>query len=486
MQVPIRTSDRAWLHMDRPNNLMYINGIMWLAGEPDWEAVQQVISERIVDRFPVFHRRAVEEDGTWYWQDDPDFSLDRHVRRVTLPEPGTSAVAREYLSSRVSQPFAADRPLWEIDFISNVVDENGDVGSMTMQRFHHGIADGVRLVQVMLSMCDLDESAIPARVGKTKASRPGLGQLSKSAGKAIRDTVGAGASVAKGLPQLVVSNLKPSALEAGWDVIKDPSLATDAISGLADADNQLVNTWRSVSRLALAGRSVDTVWSGTPGVAKQVGWITGIDLAAVKAIGRSTGGTVNDVLLAAVSKGITAYLRSHGADDVDLVRWMIPVSLKPMDANLPKDLGNHFAVVLLPMPLGVDDTRELVSQMTDRMTRIKNSAEPAIAYGLQKAVGGLPLTLAESVTDLVAEKTVGVLTNVPGPRAPMALAGSEVRGVLGWVPTSGDQVLGLCIFSYNGQVSIGVAADAGLVPDVQELADGIFSAYEQMRDETSS
>ncbi|MEI6622403.1 MAG: WS/DGAT domain-containing protein, partial [Actinomycetes bacterium] len=77
----------------------------------------------------------------------------------------------------------------------------------------------------------------------------------------------------------------------------------------------------------------------------------------------------------------------------------------------------------------------------------------------------------------LANKSVGLLTNVPGPRAPIYLAGQQVAGLLGWVPTSSDQSIGLCIFSYNGEVSIGIATDAGIIPDPDHLAECIESGF---------
>jgi len=84
------------------------------------------------------------------------------------------------------------------------------------------------------------------------------------------------------------------------------------------------------------------------------------------------------------------------------------------------------------------------------------------------------------LTNFVANKTVGQITNVPGPRVPMALAGTEVTGILGWVPCSGNQPLGLCIFSYNGVVNIGIASDAGLIPDPGRLAELIEQAIHEL------
>jgi diacylglycerol O-acyltransferase len=242
----------------------------------------------------------------------------------------------------------------------------------------------------------------------------------------------------------------------------------------------LVNSWRSVSRLTLSGRSVDTIWSGTPGVEKNVTWISGLSLEMIRDTSKRHGVTINDVMLSAVSLGVTQYLSEQGEDGVDQVCWNVPVSLKPIDADIPKELGNHFAVVMMPMPLGIREPHELLLETHSRMNRIKNSAEPMIVYGVQRMVAETPAAVSVRLTNLVANKTVGVITNVPGPRVPMALAGTLVTRILGWVPTTGDQPLGLCIFSYNGSVSVGIAGDAGLVPDPDRLAELIEKAVDDL------
>ena len=99
--------------------------------------------------------------------------------------------------------------------------------------------------------------------------------------------------------------------------------------------------------------------------------------------GNSIGGTLNDLLLAAVSLGLTDYLRERGAGAPSDLSWLMPISLQPVDASLPPTLGNHFCVVQLSMPLGIDDHRALVRELHQRSTRLKNSAEPIIAFGTQ-------------------------------------------------------------------------------------------------------
>jgi hypothetical protein len=71
--------------------------------------------------------------------------------------------------------------------------------------------------------------------------------------------------------------------------------------------------------------------------------------------------------------------------------------------------------------------------------------------------------------EVMRKKASLVLTNVPGPKGPVYLAGAKLSGVMFWVPMAGRLGLGLSIFSYAGHVTLGVAADAGLVPEPHEL-----------------
>jgi diacylglycerol O-acyltransferase len=435
----------------------------------------------------VFGRRAREIDGVWMWEDDPDFSLQRHLRRVTLPAPGGHAEAQAYVSSRFSDQFDPNHPLWEMDFISGVHDVSDRDGAMVLARFHHGIADGVRLVQVLLSMLDpLSDEVVPSNVGRAGLRGGVLDdsvRVVKSTVRGTADFLGGAASTLVRSPAWI-SSLRPASVTTGLSRLRRPTVLTDSLSEMASEDNTLVNTWRSLARLSLSGRSVDTVWSGTPGVAKNVSWITGVPLAEVRRIGHAHGATVNDVLLSAVSLALTDYLAEHGETNVDELNWFVPVSLAPITAEPPKELGNKFAVVIVPMPIGITDPHRLLRTMRGRMNRIKRSTEPAIVYGIQRTVAEIPEPLAVALTNYVANKCVGLLTNVPGPRAPMALAGTEVVGILGFGPPSGDNPLGICIFSYNGTVSFGIGADATLVPDPGSLADHIAKAIQTLGEHT--
>lgn len=494
MREPVRAADLTFLNMDRPSNLMVVNGLMWFDEEPDWAAVKAVIADRLVGRFPVLSCRPVLSHGTWTWQDDPHFDLDRHIRRVDLAGKADLAAAQEYLSERVSQPLDREHPLWEMDCVSGLSGADGEPMALVFARFHHALADGIRIVQLVLSLCDVgdDADATPETVGRAPSSTGPAGRAFGMGLHAVGDVVdfaGSVASAAVSLRRLPahIAGIRPSALERGLvsvlGYVATPTAVTDAVTGLASEDNQLVNSVRSASRLTLAGHSPHLLGESKPAVAKRVSWVTGIDLTTVRAIGRRHGATVNDVLLAAVSRGLTRYVEERGRDPVEAVSWLVPISLKPIDADLPTELGNHFAMVLFPMPLGRSDDERLLREIRSRMTRTKNSAEAMMVFALQRAVAETPTALSVGITDFVANKTVGVLTNVPGPRAPVYLAGSHVSGLLGWVPTASDQWLGICIFTYAGTVSLGITSDAQLMPDPGRLGELIKGEFEAFADE---
>ena len=77
-------------------------------------------------------------------------------------------------------------------------------------------------------------------------------------------------------------------------------------------------------------------------------------------------------------------------------------------------------------------------------------------------------------------KATAVMTNVIGPKQPIYFAGERVRTWLGWVPQSGRMGLGVSIFSYDGQVVVGVASDKGLVPDPESIATAFEEEFEAL------
>jgi diacylglycerol O-acyltransferase len=115
-----------------------------------------------------------------------------------------------------------------------------------------------------------------------------------------------------------------------------------------------------------------------------------------------------------------------------------------------------------------------------RMRRIKAGHEAVVDFGVQAAIARMSKRLYRATIDLLANRSVGVLTNVPGPQVPLYVAGQKVEGMMGWAPLTADQVMSFTIFSYDGKVFVGIAADAHLVPDHGQVVDGFADAFRRL------
>jgi diacylglycerol O-acyltransferase len=135
------------------------------------------------------------------------------------------------------------------------------------------------------------------------------------------------------------------------------------------------------------------------------------------------------------------------------------------------DLGNRFGLVLLELPVDVPERVDRVWEGARRMDAIKHSDEGAIAYGILDVMGRAPVGIEAPLVDCFSDKASMVLTNVPGPGRPVALAGTPVASVLVWAPCSGHMQMSVSLFSCAGKVTVGFLADAGVMPDPQPLAD---------------
>ena len=88
--------------------------------------------------------------------------------------------------------------------------------------------------------------------------------------------------------------------------------------------------------------------------------------------------------------------------------------------------------------------------------------------------------LSRALVDFFADKASGVTTNVPGPREPRYLAGTRITSLLGWVPGSGDQTLGTCIFTYAGTVRVGFKTDTSVIPDPERILDAFHDEMDEL------
>ncbi len=251
------------------------------------------------------------------------------------------------------------------------------------------------------------------------------------------------------------------------------SLPSSSVAGR----HRPLGLWRRIARLgpALAHLLRLDSESGTLlrqplGVAKRVAWSRPFAVADVKATGAAAGATINDVLMAALTGALRHYLEERGEDaGARHLRAVVPVNLR-LDRD-PNELGNDLGLVFLELPIGEASPGGRLRAVKARMDRLKRSAEAFIVAFLLRVAGRASAGVQRLLLRYFASKVTLVVTNVPGPRKRRTLAGQKIRSILFWVPQSSSVGLGISIISYAGEVRIGVASDAGIVPEPQRLAD---------------
>ena len=105
---PIAAMDATWLRMDRPENLMVIESVMWFDTPVDWDRLAGVVRRRMVAHYPVFRQRPVDSRIPLVqprWEDDPDFRLERHIVRARLADPGDEAALERYVEAQMNRPW---------------------------------------------------------------------------------------------------------------------------------------------------------------------------------------------------------------------------------------------------------------------------------------------------------------------------------------------------------------------------------------------
>jgi diacylglycerol O-acyltransferase / wax synthase len=432
--------DAAWLGMEDPTNLMMVTGVMALQGKVEPRRLRTVLDKRLAP-FSRFHQRVVRprsRGNLVHWQDDEHFDIDNHFSHIALPPPGGEKALSELVSEVMSTPLDFSKPLWHVYLVEGL-----ESGSVVLARVHHAIADGIALVRVLLSLMDSTPNARAPR-RRTEHDRHG-GPLAWFPAAVSR-------SVA-----------------TGQELVENPGRVGDAARfGL--------NAAYRFGRLVALPPDPPTAFKGPLGRRKRAAWSKPVPLDDFKEIGKAFGATVNDVLIATASGALRRYLEKRGEPTSGLtIRASVPVNLRPLDEA--HKLGNAFGLVFLGLPIGVTDPLRRLRVIKKEMDELKRSPEALVAYGVLGVLGVTPVEVERVGLRFFGSKATTVLTNVPGPREPLYLAGRKLERVMFWVPQSGRLGLGISILSYAGGVMLGVATDEGLVPDPERIIDAFDTEF---------
>jgi len=444
--------DAAWLHMDEPTNMAVIAGVIMFDDPLNFNDLKELIRARLlrVRRFRQRVREPLFGVGIPQWEDDPQFDLDAHLHRIALPAPHDQQALHELVGDLMSMPLDFSKPLWQYHLV-----ENFEGGCALICRLHHSMADGLALVQVLLSLADnapapSEESAL-ARVENGNGARKRRGMF---------------------------SNVMKLARTGGKLVVQTATsrekLRDTALLGASGS--------MALGKLLFTGPDTHSLFKGKCGVMKRVAWTQPLPFADVKFAARALGGTINDILISAVTGALRRYLEARAVDTQDMnLRAIVPVNLRaPGDLDLDS-LGNRFGLVFLSLPVGIQDPLLRMAVLKDRMDDIKRSPEALVAYGILGAIGATPVAVERVINSIFGMKATAVMTNVPGPREPLYLAGNRIRTLMFWVPTPAKLGLGVSIISYAGEVYVGINTDARLIPDPEEITRAFMDEFQALR-----
>jgi WS/DGAT/MGAT family acyltransferase len=446
--------DTAWLRMDSPTNRMMITGVMMFESHLDPVRLRQLIEERFL-AFRRFRQKAEDTPSGASWVTDRDFRIDAHVRTARLPGRAGKRELERFVSDLASSPLDTSRPLWQF----HVIERYGR-GSALVTRIHHCYADGIALVQVLLSLTDTE--ATPARQAG----------LDKTWLREDRGAVGQrlGAPARAGIEQVV--HLGGMALDKSRELLADPAHAMQLVGEGAEIARELAHA-------LLLSEDPVTQFRGPLGPRKRCAWAEPLDLAEVKAVGKGLGCTVNDVLMASAAGALRSYLRDLGQEiDGLTIRATVPVNLRPLEHA--KKLGNHFGLVFLELPIGEPNPLRRLERIAACMRELKRSRQAIVALGLLAALGVGPAALQRPALEMFSRKASAVATNVPGPQVPLYLAGARIVEQMFWVPQNGSIGMGISILSYNGKVHFGLMTDALRVPDPGDIIRRFAPEFEKL------
>jgi WS/DGAT/MGAT family acyltransferase len=459
---PLAGLDGAFLAFESPTMHLHIAGVQVfdptsVPGGVGFHEIRDQVAAR-VPLVPPFRRRVVEVPfGLQHpsMVEDPDFDIDFHVRRASLPAPGGPEELAALVGSIVSRPLDRSRPLWEFHVVEGL--EHGHLALVS--KVHHSIIDGVSGAEVMAAFFDLE----PAPVGP-----PGSGAATWEPGPVPGD----------------VERLRS---------------ALGSLPGHADQVARTVgSTVRTVRSLNSRNREVQGVLPPSPFQAPRTSInraISGhrrvrlaeVPLADVRRVTDVLGGTVNDVVLSMVAGSLrTFFAGRHEELDSSLVA-MVPVSIRREEERTA--LGNRVSAMLVSLATGVEDPvarLRLISAGvqaakeqhravdTDVYARWAQALFPAVATRLSRLLGNL------RVFDHVPPVFNVVVSNIPGPDVPLYLAGARMVAMYPVGPVAEGVGLNVTVFSYLGTLYLGVTGCWDLVPDLDRVAHGLVDALHDL------
>jgi diacylglycerol O-acyltransferase / wax synthase len=448
--------DASFLYFETAGAPLHIGSVGIFEGKVDFPTFFESLNSRM-HIIPRYRQKAVTPPfyaGHPTWEDDPQFSLDRHLSLRELPAPGTREQLQR-LCAEIFQPILPrDRPLWDIAVIHGV---DGGQNSAIVSRVHHCMVDGVSGIELLLAIMDLvpdPEPTPPPAEPWQPAEPPGPMQ-----------------SWADAMFDQWDHNLRAfNEAQAAW---LDPRAQFRQMTALARA---METTIPATVRPRPA-----TPWNKRVGANREFAW-TEINFQEVRSIRGKLGGTVNDVVLTVLGGALGRYLAEKGTKtDGATLRFMIPVNVRSETEQ--GALGNRVSMMLPNVPVGIASPADRLVAVREETERLKSNRQSAAFETMLRYSENIPAAFyaLAGINGVPPGGANLVCTNVPGPLIPLYCAGQRLLQSYPMLPLAGDMGLGVAIMSYDKALYLGVTADPDIINDVDSIRAYIDEEFRLLR-----
>jgi diacylglycerol O-acyltransferase len=383
--------------------------------------------------------------GPPVWVDDPNFDLRYHVRHTAVPGPGSADQLNKLMARVMSQRLDRNYPLWEYWLVDGLSEGRWAL----ISKVHHAMVDGVSgtdLYRVIFDASPEPPAPMPADDRPVPAEPTGL------------------------------SLLTGAAVDLAGRPVRGALTLTNALIHPGGAARQAADVARAVAKLATSARpAMRSSLSGPIGRQRRY-TCAQASLDDVKKIKRELGGTVNDVVLAAISNGFRELLLARGEQPgPHTVPSLVPVSLRAAGEEVRYE--NWVSVLVANLPVHLADPQQRLGAVRAELSGLKASKEAAAGEALVALGRVTPYPLASVAVRLAyrvpQREIVTVTTNVPGPRQPLYAMGRKLVEIIPYVPIATTLRTGISIFSYCDTLTFGITGDYDSTPDLEVLAHGI-------------
>ncbi len=447
--------DAAFLYFERPHAPLHIGSLGVYEGQVPYQRFVDHIDSRM-PTIPRYRQRAhFVPFGLAHptWEDDPDFTVERHISVLALPAPGTDAQLRELSVKLFQEPLDRNKPLWEMHVINGL---EGD-RSAILSKVHHCMVDGVSGIELLLAVVDLQPEPAPPPEAEPWEPRT-LPGTSAQLADAFWDNLATQREIAQEIQESIF-NPRPR-LKRAQDVARSLTNASPWMSRPAPRTPFTTNLTAD----------------------RQVAF-TEMSFPEIREIRSSLGGTVNDVVLAILSGALRSYLDGRGYDVTgEEPRVAIPVNVRMEDEE--GALGNRISMMLTPLPIGEADPAKRLEKVRERLDQLKQENQAGAMETFTRLGSYAPAQWHAFAGSLPPVNTAVnmICTNVPGPMIPLYSVGHLLLSFYPLVPLSMDMGIGIGITSYNQRLFFGIMADPHAVPDIERVKDCIEESYLALRD----